>query len=70
MWIPSLGWEDALEEEHGKPTPVFLENPLDRGAWRAIVHRVTKSWSRPKQLSTHAISVSPCTPRPTPAPDL
>ena len=21
------------------------ENPLDRGAWRAIVHRVTKSWT-------------------------
>ena len=24
MWIPSLGREDPLEEEHGKPTPVFL----------------------------------------------
>ena len=21
-----------------------LENPMDRGAWRAIVHRVAKSW--------------------------
>ena len=29
-----------------------LENPMDRGAWWAIVHRVTKSWT---QLSTHAI---------------
>ena len=27
-----------------------LENPLDRGAWRATVHRVTKSQTR---LSTH-----------------
>ena len=27
-----------------------LENPLDRGAWWAIVHGVTKSWT---QLSTH-----------------
>ena len=31
-----------------------LENPIDRGAWWAIVHRVTKSWTGLKQLSTHA----------------
>ena len=23
-----------------------LENPMGRGAWRATVHRVTKSWTR------------------------
>ena len=23
-----------------------LENPMDRGAWRVTVHRVTKSWTR------------------------
>ena len=28
-----------------------LENPMDRGAWWAIVHEVTKSWTRLKQLS-------------------
>ena len=22
----------------------YLENPMDRGAWWATVHRVTKSW--------------------------
>ena len=27
------------------------ENPMDRGAWQATVHGVTKSWT---QLSTHA----------------
>ena len=28
-------------------TPVFWpgENPMDRGAWQAIVHRATKSWT-------------------------
>ena len=26
---------------------------MDRGAWRAQVHRVAKSWTRLKQLSTH-----------------
>ena len=29
-----------------------LENPMDRGAWQAIVHRVTKGHTRLKQLST------------------
>ena len=29
-----------------------LENPMDRGAWWATVHRVTKSWTGLKQLST------------------
>ena len=29
-----------------------LENPMDRGAWWAAVHRVAKSWTQPKQLST------------------
>ena len=30
-----------------------LENPMDRGAWQATAHRVTKSWVRLKQFSTH-----------------
>ena len=28
------------------------ENLTDRGAWQASVHRVTKSWTRVKQLNT------------------
>ena len=31
-----------------------LENPMDRGAWRATDHGVTKSQTRLKQLSMHA----------------
>ena len=31
-----------------------LENPMDRGAWWATVHRVTQSQIRLKWLSTHA----------------
>ena len=30
----------------------FLENPMDRRAWRATVHGVTKSQTQLKQLST------------------
>jgi hypothetical protein len=31
-----------------------LENPMDRGACWAIVHRATPSWTRLNQLNTHA----------------
>ena len=31
-----------------------LENPMDRGVWRATVHRVSKSWTQLKRLSIHA----------------
>ena len=31
-----------------------LENPVDRGAWRATVHGVTKSQTQLKQQHTHA----------------
>ena len=31
---------------HGNPIQCScLEHPMDRGAWRVIVHRVTKSWT-------------------------
>ena len=40
---------------HGKPLQYScLENPMDRGAWRAMIHRVKKSWTQLKQLSMHA----------------
>ena len=39
---------------HGNPLQYScLENPTDRGVWRATVHRVAKSWIRLKQLSMH-----------------
>ena len=38
---------------HGNPLQYScLENPVDRRAWRATVHRVTKSQTQLKQLST------------------
>ena len=38
---------------HGNPLQYsWLENPLDRGAWLATVHRAAKSWTWLKQLST------------------
>ena len=41
--IPSLGWEDPLEKETATYSSVLAwGNPLDRGAWQATVHGVTK----------------------------
>ena len=40
--IPGLG--RSARGGHGNPLQYScLENPMDRGVWRAIVHRVTKS---------------------------
>ena len=39
---------------NGKPLQYScLENFMDRGAWQATVHRVAKSRTQLKQLSTH-----------------
>ena len=35
-----------------------LENPMDRGAWRAIVHGVTKESDMTEQLSNNKQSVN------------
>ena len=52
-WGQSLGREDPLEEGM-EPTLVFLPGEsVDRGAWRATVHGVTKSQTRLKQFSMH-----------------
>ena len=41
--IPGLGWDDPPAE--GNSTPLqysCLENPMDRGAWQATIHGVTR----------------------------
>ena len=44
MWVRSLGQEDPLEEEMANSLQYsHLENPIDRGAWWAAAHGVTKS---------------------------
>ena len=47
-WVGEVRWRRKWQ-----PTPVFcLENPMDRGAWRATVHGVAKSRIRPKWFPT------------------
>ena len=43
-------------EGNGNPLQYScLENPMDRGAWQAVVHRVTENWARLKRLSMHVL---------------
>ena len=45
--VQSLGWEDPPGEGNGNPLQYSgLENSMDKGAWRATVHGVTKSRTR------------------------
>ena len=54
--IPGSGWSPG--GGNGNPPQCScLENPMDRGTWRAVVHGVTKSWTR-QQLSPHTPRVS------------
>ena len=42
--VRSLGWEDPLEEGMAIHSSILAwKIPMDRGAWQAIVHGVTKS---------------------------
>ena len=46
-WVQALGWEDSLEEDMATHASVVAQRiSMDRGAWWAIVHRVTKSQTR------------------------
>ena len=48
--IPGLGRSPG--EGDGNPLPYScLENPMDRGAWRATAHRVPKSQTMTKRLT-------------------
>ena len=43
-WVPSLGWEDSLEESVAIHSSILAWRiPMDRGAWWATIHRVGKS---------------------------
>ena len=58
--VQSLGQEDPPENSTGNPLEYScLENPMDRGAWRATVNGLTKNQTR---LSTHVGTWPPCPP--------
>ena len=55
--VRSLSGEDPLEESMASHSIQYscLKNPMDRGTWWATVHRVTKSRTQLKQLSTYEL---------------
>ena len=54
------GWGRSLGGGHGNPLQhSCLENPMERRAWWAIVHKVAQSQTRLKRLSTHAHVMGP-----------
>ena len=57
--IPQSG--RCFGEGHGNPLQYsYLENPMDRGAWWVTVHRVAKSYTQLKQLSTVPVNLELC----------
>ena len=46
-WVQSLGCEDPLEEGIAIHSSILdWRIPMNRGAWRATVYGVAKSWTR------------------------
>ena len=56
-WARSPGGEHPSGGGHGNPLQYScLENSMDRGAWGATVHEVTKSQIRLKRLFTFLVN--------------
>ena len=46
-WVRSLGWKDALEGGMAiNSSSLAWRTPMDRRAWWATVHGVTRSWTQ------------------------
>ena len=57
--VPSLGWEYLLEKEMATPSCILTwEVPMDRGAWQATVHGVTRVGHDLATEHTHAMSIT------------
>ena len=57
--VQPLGWEDPLEEGMATHSSILAWRiPMDRGAWWATVHGVTKSWTRLSDFHFHRFWVS------------
>ena len=55
MWIRDPSREVLLEEGMAtSSSELAWRIPMNRGAWRAVIHTVTKNWTQLKQLSMHA----------------
>jgi len=59
IWVRFLGSGTSPGGEHGNPFQYScLENSMDRGAWRATVHGVTKSHDRSDWVPVHTSALT------------
>ena len=51
--VQSLDWEDSLEKEMATHFSILAwRNSMDRGAWQATVHGVSKSWTQQSDFTS------------------
>ena len=50
-WVRSLSWEDPLEKGMAAHSSILAQSSLERGAWWATGHGVTKGLDMTKQLT-------------------
>ena len=59
-WVQPLGWEDTLEQGMATHSSILAWRiPMDREAWRAIVHGVAKSQTRLNNYAQSWVKPSP-----------
>ena len=59
MWVRSMSWEDPLGKEIATHSSIpAWANYMDRGAWWATVHGVTKESGMTEQLNNKKRSVA------------
>ena len=59
MQVQYLDWEDLPGGGHGNPVQYScLENPMDRGAWRATVHGFAESGMTEQLTITHNFTLN------------
>ena len=57
--VRSLGWEDPLEEGMATHSSILAWRiPMDRGAWRATVHRGAKSQTQLSDYAQHIVLIN------------
>ena len=54
-------WVEKIPLEKGEATHSSIlawRIPMDRGAWRATVHKVTNSWTRLSNSAQHTVPIT------------
>ena len=58
--VKDLDWEDPLEEGMATQSSILAWRiPMERGAWQATVHGVTKSWTQVSDQAQHSTFMLP-----------